>query len=453
MTDKADSPNPARPWKQSLLLAAAIGGGTLVVAGIVAIVVLLNLPTVNALNLLPANRTIVVVAGESPAADLLHRAMPGLELPAAGSGRLLALLSIGEGDEQWISLPRHDADVDLTTLPPDVRAVLGQGPSLADEPLLKALPTDPEFLFFANVPWLRAKGELHPYVAAILTGRRQVALAAGADRWQLSTDGGPAGEPLSRNVPLGLPVPALSLAAADLHGLLETLESWQQPDARLITEGLARALLGRALGPRALTGAALTALQNTTLISLGSAGSGATRLALALDLPVETSSIAAQAIEDAFAAALPRATIVRQPLDADYSMADARLDLSMLERNESAQGAWTVVTLSHSGSARGLSLALSDLDRRLFVGSDRSTVEGLLPVGQPATALPILVAETPLLAGGVLRPAALTALLPPSTPALLTRGLITSWPSAPVISWNLTARNGIWSLIADLRLE
>ncbi len=453
MTETVDSPNPARSWKQSLLLAAAIGGGTLVMAGLVAVVVLLNLPAVSALDLLPANRTIIVMAGESPAVDLLRRAAPGLTLPAAGSGRLLALLSIGEGNEQWINLPRANADTDLTTLPPEVRAVLGQGPSLAAEPLLAAMPHNPEFLFFANAPWLRAKADLHPYVTALLTGRRQVALAAHQGRWQLSTDGGPAGDTLPYSVALGLPVPALSIAAADLSGLLETLQSWQQPDARLITEGLARAIIGRNIGPRVMTGTALTALKDATLVSLAAAGSGATRIALAMDLPPDASASAAQAFEDAFAAALPRATIVRQPLDDEYTLIDARLDESVLDRSDSTQGAWTVVSLSHSGSSRSLGLGLSDLDRRLFVGSDRSTVEGLLPVSQPASALNVLTTDTPLIAGGVLRPAALADMLPPSTPILLTRGLITAWPSTPVISWNLTARNGIWSLIADLGIE
>ncbi len=444
----ADTTETPPPWNQSLLLAAASVGGALIVAGLVTVVVLLNLPVVSGLELLPANRTIIALAGDDAALRrMLQEAAPGLPtLPASGSGRVIALITVAPGQEEWISLPRQNVNLDdpTLTLSPAARAVLEEGPSLLAEALPSALPADAEMVFFATVPWLRANSTLHPFLTAALTGRSEVAIARQGNRWQLSVNGGPARDTLNRALPLSLNDPIFALAAADLPTLLATLQSWQQPDARLITAGLVRALIGRTLGPESLSGATLAALQNAVSLAVAADAAGTPRFAAAL--PAADASALAESFAAAFEASLPRASIVHQPLDEEYTLNDVRLDPAAIVRTESQINGRPTVTLSRSGSVRTLSLAPSPLENRLLIGSDPESVAA------PMSQLPLLSTNGALIAAGVVRPAALGTWLPPSTAILLSRGLLRTLPDVPVIPWNLTARNGVWSLFVDLPL-
>ncbi len=453
VTDKTPetTENP-RSWKQSLLLAIAVGGGTLAVAALAVLTVLLNLPQKDAFDLLPADRTIVALSGDSPLfRQALASVAPSLQLPASGSGRVVALLATGSNQEEWVTLPRIGADLDdpALGLSPAARAVLGVGDALSTLPVAAALPADGELLFIANVPWLRAKANLHPFAAAALTGRSALGLGAKGGLWQLSVDGGPVGDGLGRLLPLGVRSPAFALAAADLPGLIATVQSWQQPDARLITAGLVRAAIGRTLGADVLSGATLSALEQATLISVAPVGSGSARFAAVLPAGADDAPTLVEAFGAAFARSLPRATVARQQLDEERAVVDARLDPTSAVRTETNLGGWSAVSWSHSGSLRSLAAATSGFDNRLLLGSDDEVLAGFLAEASPDQ-LAVLSDRGTLVAAGVLRPALLAPLIPPSSAILLTRGLFPTLPSFPVISWNLTAQNGVWSLLTEL---
>ncbi len=453
MTESTEITEKPRPWHQSLLLAVAIGVGALVVGAAIAITALVALPHTTGFDLLPAGGTIVVIAGNDvELRTLLQTVTPGLSAPLAqtGSGHIVALLALPNGTEEWISLPRGTTSLDdsAVQMSAAARAFLHEQKPLTGNSFFAALASDSDGLFFADVPWLRAHGSLHPFVAAALTGHAKVGLTHHSSRWRVTVDGPAVASSLPLQIPLAFPAPLFSLAVADAPAFLQTVISWQQPEAALITDGLARAFIARTLGPGALTGSVLESLRHTTLLSIASGHSGG--LLFAASAPSATSTSGAALLIKSFSSSLPRAIVEHIALDDHYSVINARIDEAGTSRTDVSNGAWTTTTILQLTTGRQLSVAHNPATERLTLSNDTGAILALQSAFPTENLLPLDDVQGSPVAAGVLRPALLAPLLPPSVPSLLTKGLLKALPTAPLATWNLGVAGPIWTLTLDL---
>jgi hypothetical protein len=420
---------------RSVLISVALVGGVVVVGGALAAVALISLQTYTGEELLPADATIIVLQGDDAnLAALALRIAPGLnDAPMPRKDELTALLRLPGNTLEWVRLPRGDVTRDapgIQASPAALELLFSKRRSIIEVPAYRALRTAAPAAdtLFLRTEWLRTSGNPHPFVLSALTGRTTLALARQDNTWLLATDGD---TPRAQLAGEALPAPPNTIAdlrTADATNLLATLRAWQQPDARTITDGLARATTERWLGPQSQTGSGLDLLRQLRQLQIVEVGSGTTATRLFGTLPSDANQALLNLVSDNTSS-----TSIELRGSSDEEGFDTRrlaLASSQARLTTTNATGWQISPIGR------LTSATRNGDVLLTTETAVITWPSPAPTNDGTTLTATIDAD------------ALQSHVPPSLPALLTRAFITTWPTG---TWQLSLRYeaGAWVFSAQ----